>query len=292
MERSRATNGIPVWTLSAVLAALFLLTGISKLTGADTAWFPAAGMRAFAPFIRIVVGVVEVVCGLSLLVPGLAFSAAICLAILMVPAAVSQIVIGDPAFFVPLLLLPLLLLVAWLRDPATMQAVYRGATTTPRPVLREGLIAGLIGATCVAVWFFVVDLIAGHPLFTPTTLGRALFTIFRPTPSVESPALYVVGYTIFHYAAFVFVGTLAAAAATWGGREPSLLLGFVMLFVAVEVGFYGFVALLQQATSLGGLAWPQVMIGNLISVTAMGAYIWRAHPRLREQLTHALDSPG
>jgi hypothetical protein len=210
----------------------------------------------------------------------------------MVPAAISQIVIGEPGVYIPLLLLPLLLVIAWLRDPVTMRAVYRDITTTPHPVLREGVTAGVIGATCVAVWFFAVDLVAGHPLFTPTTLGRALFTVLRKTPGVESPTLYVLGYTIFHYAAFAFVGTVAAGAATWGVQEPSLLLGFVMLFVAVEVGFYGFVALLQQASSLGGLAWPQVMIGNLISVTAMGAYIWRAHPRLREQFTHAFDTSG
>jgi hypothetical protein len=50
--------------------------------------------------------------------------------------------------------------------------------------------------------------------------------------------------------------------------------------------------LLQHASALGGLAWPQVMAGNLISAAAMGAYIWHVHPRLSEQFTHAFDSPG
>jgi hypothetical protein len=249
-------------------------------------------MQSFPSFIRIVVGVVEAVCAVALLVPGLAFSAALCLAFLMIPAAISQMVFGQPGVYVPLLLLLLLLVVAWLREPATVRTLYVDITTTPRPVLREGVIAGVIGATCVAVWFFAVDLIAGHPLFTPTTLGRALFTLFRPPPAMESPMLYVVGYTIFHYAAFIFVGTVAAGAATWGGHEPELLWGFSILFVTVEAGFYWFVALLQQASPLGGLAWPQVMIGNLISVAAMGTYIWRNHPRLREQFTHALDHPA
>jgi hypothetical protein len=249
-------------------------------------------MQTFPPFIRIVVGVAEVVCGLALLVPGVAFNAACCLAILMVPASITQLVSGGPGVLVPLLLLCLLLLVAWLRDPEALRSVYRSATQTRRPVLREGVIAGVIGATCVAVWFFVVDIATGHPLFTPTTLGRALLSFFRPSPEMGSPALYILSYTLFHYAAFIAVGIVAAGIVTWGGHERALILGFVILFVAFEVGFYWFVALLQHASALGGLAWPQVMVGNLISAAAMGAYIWHVHPRLSEQFTHAFDSPG
>ena len=292
MDKTRTTNGIVVWTLTLVLTAVFLVAGIPKLTGADTVWLQAASMRSFPPFIRIVVGVVEVVCGLALLIPAVASYAAFCLAILMIPASITQLVSGEPGVYVPLLLLLMLLLVAWLRDPAAVRAAYQNVTTTPRPILREGIVAGAIGATCVAVWFFVVDLAAGHMFFTPITLGRALFTVFRATPAMESPALYVIGYTLFHYAAFMVVGVIAAATVRWAGREPALLLGFGILFVAFEVGFYWFVALLQQASALGGLAWPQVMVGNLISAAAMGAYIWRAHPRLYDQLTHAFDAPS
>jgi putative oxidoreductase len=292
MDKTRTTNVFVVWTLTVVLTAVFLVAGIPKLTGADTVWLQAASMRNFPSFIRIVVGVVEVVCGLALLVPAIASYAAFCLAILMIPASITQLASGEPGVYVPLLLLLLLLLVAWLRDPATIRGVIQSATATPRPVLREGVVAGVIGATCVAVWFFVVDLAAGHALFTPITLGRALFTAFRATPELESPALYVIGYTVFHYAAFIVAGVTAAATVRWAGREPALLLGFAILFVAFEVGFYWFVALLQQASALGGLAWPQVMVGNLISAAAMGAYIWHAHPRLYDQLTHAFDSPS
>ena len=41
-------------------------------------------------------------------------------------------------------------------------------------------------------------------------------------------------------------------------------------FVAFEVGFYAFVAVLSQVTPLGELAWWQVMVGNLIAAAAMG----------------------
>src|SRR5207237_708962 len=42
-------------------------------------------------------------------------------------------------------------------------------------ILREGFIAGLIGAGAVALWFLIVDVIAGRPFFTPAMLGSAAF---------------------------------------------------------------------------------------------------------------------
>ena len=44
-----------------------------------------------------------------------------------------------------------------------------------RSVLREGIVAGLIGAAVVAVWFFVYDLARGRPFHTPSLLGAFVF---------------------------------------------------------------------------------------------------------------------
>jgi|SRR5579863_2003747 putative oxidoreductase len=290
MDKAR-THGAFVWALSVLLACVFLLAGIPKITGSDPVWLQAAAMRGFPAWLRIVVGVVEVISGVALLIPGVAIYAALGLSLLMVPAAITQQMSGEPGVLIPLVLLVLLLTVAWRRDPATTRALYRSITAGPHPVLREGIIAGIIGATCVAVWFFFVDLLGGRPLFTPTTLGRALITVFHPAPLSEAPILYVASYTVFHYVAFACVGIAAAAIVAWASEEPAVLLGFAMLFAAFEVGFYGFVALLQHASPLGALAWYQVMIGNIIAALAMGTYIWRAHPKLHEQFVHALD-PG
>ena len=188
----------------------------------------------------------------------------------------------------PVVVLVLLLLVAWRRHPAVVRAGY-DAARSPRPLVREGMIAGVIGATVIALWFFFVDLIAGHALFTPATLGRGMLSIFGPTPAVESTALLVAVYTLVHYAAFVVIGLIAAMIVSAANREPSILLGFVVLFAAIEVGFYAFVSLLAQATALGNLAWYNVMIGNVLAAGAMGVYLLRAHPILREQFAHAID---
>jgi hypothetical protein len=45
----------------------------------------------------------------------------------------------------------------------------------------EGVVAGLIGAATIAIWFFVLDLYNGRPFYTPNVLGAAL-SLFRDHP--------------------------------------------------------------------------------------------------------------
>ena len=54
--------------------------GIPKITGSAPIWLQAAAMRGFPAWLRIVVGVVEVISGLALLIPGVAIYAALGLA--------------------------------------------------------------------------------------------------------------------------------------------------------------------------------------------------------------------
>lgn len=291
-QRTRNADSVVVWILSVLLAAVFATTGISKLIGVEPLTLQAAAMHGFPPWIRNVVGVVEVAGAIGLLIPAVASFAAAMLALLMIPATITQWISAQPGVFVPIVLLALLLLVAWRRNPVAVRAGYDAAVNTPRPLVREGAIAGIIGAVVIAVWFFFVDLIAGQMLFTPTTLGRGMLSILGPIPMSQSAALLVLLYTIFHVAAFVVLGLVAAMIVNLANREPSVLLGFVVLFAAIEVGFYAFVGLLQQATPLGSLAWYNVMIGNVLAAAAMGTYLLRAHPLLREQFRHAIDRPA
>lgn len=287
----RSADAIVVWILSAILAAVFATTGLSKLIGVEPFGLQAAAMNGFPQWIRMVVGVVELGGAIALLIPAVAAIAASLLALLMVPATITQWISGEPGVFVPLVLLALLLIVAWRRNPAVVRASY-DAAVTPRPLVREGIIAGIIGATAIVVWFFFVDIILNRAFFTPITLGRGMLSILGPVPAGQSEAVLVILYTLFHYAAFIVVGLIAAMIVHVANREPSILLGFVVLFAAIEVGFYAFVGLLQQATPLGSLAWYNVMIGNLLAAAAMGTYLLRAHPALREQFAHAIDRPS
>jgi len=153
--------------------------------------------------------------------------------------------------------------------------------------LREGTIAGALGATAVAVWFLIVDVIAGHPLHTPQVLGAALFSILGPIGG-ESATAHVIAYTIVHYVLFVLAGLIVTAVIHASQREPTVLAGAFILFIVFELAFYGFVSLLAN-TLLRDLAWYNVALGNLLAALVMGAYLWRRHPGLRKDLSYSLS---
>lgn len=289
-QRTRSADTIVVWILTVILGAVFAVTGVSKLVGAEPIGLQAAAMRGFPDWIRVIVGMTELAGAVALFIAPVASFAAAMLAFLMVPATITQWISGEPGVSIPLFLLGLLLFVAWRRNPAVVRAGYESVWKTPRPVARQGIVAGVIGATAIAVWFFLIDLTSGRPFFTPLSLGRGLIGTFTSFPTDNAVAI-VAAYTGLHYAAFVVVGLLAVVIVNAARREPSILMGFVVLFAAMEVGFYAFVSLLQHATPLGSLAWYNVMVGNLFALGAMGTYLLRANPALREQFRRSMDAP-
>lgn len=289
MTKARAVDAFVIWTLSIVLAAIFLLTGLPKIIGFGAVGFQASAMRGFPEPMRILVGVVECVGAIGLLIPSTASFAAIALAVVMVPASLTQYASGDGHVYVPIIVLGLLLLTAWRRNAKAVNTSYHDFADHPHPLLHDGIIAGLIGAAAIAVWFLAIDTIAGHPFRTPAVLGNGLLDVLGPADSTDSTATFVIVYTIFHFAAFMFVGLLAALIVHLAKHEPSILLGFVVLFVATEIGFYGLTGLLHEASSLKGLVWYQVMLGNLVAAIAMGYYFWRTHRELRDEFRHSMD---
>jgi hypothetical protein len=153
--------------------------------------------------------------------------------------------------------------------------------------LREGITAGVLGATAVAVWFLLLDTIAGRPFATPAMLGASVATLFG-APGTGPAIIHVLGYTLFHYVAFIIIGLIVAAVINTAENEPSLLIGFMILFVAFEIGWYGWTALLARPESFGQLAWYQVMVANLIAASAMGAYMYRQHASLAPRFMASL----
>ena len=152
---------------------------------------------------------------------------------------------------------------------------------------REGLVAGILGATSVALWFLIVDSVSGRPFYTPALLGTALLGVLGPAGS-EGMLVHVAIYTLFHYAAFCAAGVVLVLIVHRAETEPAVLAGLLILFVAFETGFYGLAALLSQAELLGNLAWYQIAAGNLLAAAAMGIYVWRTHPALGSEFAHAL----
>jgi hypothetical protein len=153
--------------------------------------------------------------------------------------------------------------------------------------VREGLIVGAIGATGVAVWFLLIDIIGGQPLFTPSALGAVLAGDFS-SGSSEVHLPWVFGYTAFHFAAFLAVGLILSFVAHRAEQEPSILAVFLILFVVFELAFYGLTAILAETRLPGALAWYRVAGGNLIAAVLMGTYMWRGHRALPAEFADAM----
>jgi hypothetical protein len=151
-------------------------------------------------------------------------------------------------------------------------------TVRARPYL-DGLIAGIIGAAIVAIWFLFLDAVNGLPFYAPTVLGNALFQGGEGLASAEGvPVSFklTLMYTWVHGLGFVVLGEIAACFLLLTGRNPNLGF-FLLLFVILEFGFVG-IALVFAEPVLRELAWPTVLIGNLLAAAGMVIYLRLRHP--------------
>lgn len=163
---------------------------------------------------------------------------------------------------------------------------------TTHSTTREGVIAGVLGATGVALWFLIVDVVAAEPLFTPVRLGQAFGTVFGVPAMASSTTVAFVAYTILHYLAFVIIGWVAVAVVHAARRQPSVLAGAFLAFIVSQALIYGFIALLHETELLEHLTWPLIAVGNLIGAGLIGWKLWRDHPGLGGGFDAALGETG
>jgi hypothetical protein len=154
--------------------------------------------------------------------------------------------------------------------------------------IREGVIAGSLGATTIAIWFLILDVVSGHPFYTPDLLGRGLISVLGKPPAMpDTTATHVFAYTLFHYVAFFLVGVIIAWLVHQSAHTPAVLAGLLLMFVVFELGAYEVTGLFTE-TRFGGMAWYQIFIANLLATVVMGWYMWARHPNLKRDLNVAL----
>lgn len=166
-----------------------------------------------------------------------------------------------------------------IRPGATVEASPVATLPETSRIHQEGIIAGVIGAATVAVWFLVLDTLAGHPLSTPTLLGA---TLFRRGAAVAVPSVsleMVLMFTWVHGLVFVALGGIASWLLAQAERHPSSGFGVVILFVIFQFGFI-VAAMLFARPVLVALGWPAILGANLLAAAAMAAYLFWRHPSL------------
>jgi len=132
----------------------------------------------------------------------------------------------------------------------------------------RGILAGLVGATAMALWFLIVDASQGVPFRTPSLLANSLLGVSDLSGRL-GPIIF---YTIIHYAVFLLVGVGAVWVIRALNVAPGLLLGVVLGFILFDVVFYGsiYVTGLDVVDELG---WLEVLTGNLIAGISLMGYL-------------------
>jgi hypothetical protein len=138
--------------------------------------------------------------------------------------------------------------------------------------LREGIIAGLIAAAIVAVWFLIYDAARGQPFRTPALLGAAVQGMRDPGAVTVTPGL-VAQYTVLHGAIFAMVGVLIAFLIATAQRQPSRLLVMFIALMCFEVAFLAVMTWWAHPV-VTALGWWAILIANALAAGGMLVYLF------------------
>lgn len=147
----------------------------------------------------------------------------------------------------------------------------------PHSIPGEGTDVGIIGGLAVAIWFLVLDTIAGHPLQTPSLLGQVV--LFRePNPDTSQIVFGAfLMYTAVHFLVFALVGMGLVALVHWGTENSVVRYAILPVFLVFEVLFYGVIEVLSEGTNELFPFWA-VVGANTLAAVSMGIYLWVRHP--------------
>lgn len=150
-------------------------------------------------------------------------------------------------------------------------------TESTGDLLYDAFYGAAIGGVAIALFFLVVDIIQGRPLFTPSLMGEALFTRADPA-SVSEVSLDMVAYfTVVHLASFLVLGVVISyLCRATGVAKTNLPVVTGVVFVILTAAF-----LAGDFLLLGGVAAvigvPYVLAANFLTALAMGIFLRRVH---------------
>jgi hypothetical protein len=127
-------------------------------------------------------------------------------------------------------------------------------------VVSRGVVAGIVGATTMALWFLLVDSSQGVPFRTPNFIAGSLLGIENLQMGWGPTVLY----TLIHYGMFVGIGVATSWVLVQVETASPLLLGLVLGFLLFDVVFYGSV-MVAGVDVVQELGWPEVLTGNLLA---------------------------
>src|SRR5918992_1102130 len=146
--------------------------------------------------------------------------------------------------------------------------------------MAEGTDVGIIGGLAVALWFLILDTLAGQPFQTPSLLGQVL--LFGDSTPDTSRIVFgaILLYTAFHFAVFALFGMGLVMLVHWGVRESVVRYALLPVFLVFEILFYGLLEVFSERTRELFPFWT-VVVANTLAAVCMGLYLWMRHPDFR-----------
>lgn len=146
-----------------------------------------------------------------------------------------------------------------------------------RTPLREGLIAGALGATAIAGWTMAVDAFTDRMGVTGALIGAWIYEALGAGFGGRGFGAHIVTWLVALYLGVMAIGVVASWLYHGSERKPSLAFGLIMLVIVLELILLNLTGLASQNPIFGGIAWLYGLIGNVLGAFVMGRYLWRSH---------------
>lgn len=164
-------------------------------------------------------------------------------------------------------------------QPQSPSVPERSARIGVAEIVGDGVFAGLIGASAVALWFLVVDAALREPFFTPSLVASALLKGMPASAEHAVDLTMVAAFTALHSITFIVFGVLVSWVVDQFEHTPDLPLISIGVFLALEGGFVVATKLLvPEIAELIGHGF--IVAGNVFASVGMGFYLrdWQRHP--------------
>lgn len=154
-------------------------------------------------------------------------------------------------------------------------------------IAENGMLAGILGAGVVAIWYFIVDGVArGMPFYTPSLLGSVVFAGADANEVTSINGAMIFAYTGIHGLLFLSAGMILSWMFYHCEQNPQIGFVLLLLFVTFEAILWGVGVSIIPALAGAVGAWT-ILVANVASAIAMFTFLLRRHPRTIERLGEA-----
>jgi len=159
-------------------------------------------------------------------------------------------------------------------------------TTKPLPgasatadLLYDAFYGAAIGGSVIALFFLVVDALAGQPLFTPSLIGTALFSSGEVSLNTPIRLDMVAYFSAVHFATFLALGGAISTMCRWTGLSQSnpVYVTIATFLILTGVFLLASALFMEGVGSVIGLG--KILAANLLTGISMGWFLSYAHSK-------------